>query len=68
MVKKILLVSGALFLAGLITILFLFNWYLASFSREANLNKGEAMGQLINGFKRPYQEKYLTFLILGTDQ
>ena len=55
-------------LAGLITVLFLFNWYLANFARVAGLEKKEVINRIKDGLRHPYQKPYLTFLILGLDQ
>ncbi|MBU2592728.1 MAG: LCP family protein [Patescibacteria group bacterium] len=43
-------------------------FYLESFSSKTGLGVNQVINQSWQGFKNPYQEKYLTFLLLGLDQ
>jgi len=66
--KRVFLILLGLVLVGVLFVSGFLFFYLSSFSKAAGLNNKKIIKQVYSGFKRPYQEKYLTFLILGTDQ
>jgi len=66
---KILTISGgAVLLLILLAVGSFGGWYLKSFSRAAKVAPKEVVSQVWRGLRRPYKQRYLTFLILGLDK